>query len=146
MKAQSQVANPLDTTVIKNLSLKGHEWLTFIGSVNYRSADSITQIREFKLKNKIRVAILAAPGNKDAKLDADIVVDTVYGSFAFDIMRVFANKSAVYTQVYGNNAVLKLNQITHPVFVTVRSVYITNLRRDDDAVLQRGSWEIFDKQ
>lgn len=141
----SVFAQNIDTAFVRNFSMKGKEWMYAIGAIK-SYPDSLYNKRFKKLSDKVAVAISAVPGNRSVKLEADIVIDTVYMNFAHDFWKVFVQMPYFYVQTtMGTNAATKLNQINHPLFTNFKLVYNTNVQRDCEAIISKGIWETFER-
>jgi hypothetical protein len=138
-------AQTLDTAQ-SSLSLKGKEWLYFFGSSNPRGLDSLWQQRYWKLQSKVKSGLIAATGTVAQKLEADILIDTVYIVFQHELYKTFASMPSGQGIINGTNWRTKISAVNHSLLVPLRVEYNTNVQRDYEAVITRGKWETFDKQ
>ncbi len=128
VQAQQQ---PIDTTVIRNLSGKTFEWLYHIALLEGNKSDSSNIIIAKRLVKKLFAA-------NPANLTADVVIDSLPGKLVLYFYQNELSKPNGQREYMGNNFKNKMDVLTHPIFVTLRAVYDATHKSDVDRIINKG--------
>jgi hypothetical protein len=139
-------SNVYDTAFIRNMSLKGKEWMIFFSKTSIKNYDSTWKSKYTKLENKVIAAAIAFGGTREQKLEADLVIDTFPELFAEEHYKIMATTlSNGMGTVNGTNWRTKYNNVTHTLFVLWRTDYNIIVTKDYDAIVREGILDTIDK-